>query len=553
MRETHHRRRAWIAPALALLLITVLLLSAILVVPPGYAQDGTATPTYIINGTYTPPAQTPVYDIPAPVPVLPVDNDALVNVLLLGSDSDDAFLRRTDVIILVSINKDTGSVAMWHIPRALFVYIPNHTLDLLNTAYTRGEAGNPGGGWEVVRETFRYNFGVELDYYARVNFNGFMEIIAQMGGVRVTVDCAIEDWRLKDGDPELDPGNPDNWEKYTLGIGRHRLSPYMALWYARSRKTTSDLDRGRRQIDLLRAMWVQMKDSGYLARVDELWPWVEAYVDTNMTLTDALPLIPIALELDPMQIARYGGQLGTHYITAYTPDNGREVLLPQREYLIPMVQDFLTPPTGNRLSRAAVTVDVVDASYWEIGLHHVAADRLAWDGYAAQSLADVGSIERDSTVIYDYTGQTKASPLPDLMRILRVEAGDVVRQPDPNRTVDFRVEIGKSYNGCVYGNAEDELPGEANAAYLPDGVREAACWVRFTAEVNVRAGPGLGYDVLDAATPNDVFPVTGQNHAGTWWRVDADGQTGWVSAEISTVSPSGECPDSPLISGDVIP
>jgi hypothetical protein len=50
-----------------------------------------------------------------------------------------------------------------------------------------------------------------------------------------------------------------------------------------------------------------------------------------------------------------------------------------------------------------------------------------------------------------------AGELPDLLRVLRVGESQVVSEPDPNRTVDFRVEIGSSYNSCVYGNAEDDL------------------------------------------------------------------------------------------------
>jgi hypothetical protein len=47
--------------------------------------------------------------------------------------------------------------------------------------------------------------------------------------------------------------------------------------------------------------------------------------------------------------------------------------------------------------------------------------------------------------------------LEDLKRVLRVSDGQVIAQPDPNRVVDFRVEIGGAYNACVYGNAEDEI------------------------------------------------------------------------------------------------
>ncbi|MCD4685229.1 MAG: LCP family protein [Anaerolineae bacterium] len=546
-----HAARLIIPALLVVLTVCAALLIVLLPNAPhaAYSQSaGTLHPTstYPFHGTYTPPAQTPVFDIPPHIPLWPVDNDAIVNVLVLGSDSPDAMIRRTDVIILVSINTDAGTVAMWHIPRALFVYIPNHTLDLINTVYVRGEANNPGGGFPLLRETFRYNFGIELDYYARVNYEGFTTLVEQMGGLTISVDCAIRDWRLKA--PDLDPANADNWEEYTLEMGRHRLPPDLALWYARSRKTTSDLDRGRRQMDLLRALWQQFKRDGLLSQIDVLWPWVEAYVDTNMAFEDTFALVPFALDLDPAGIARYGGTLGLHYATGYTPDNGREVLLPQREYLLPMIEDFLTPPTPNRLGRATVTIDVIDATWWDMGLHRVAADRLAWEGFAAQPIAAWGEIQRATTRITDYTGTTKGSPLPEIARILRVDEAQIVREPDPNRTVDVRVELGQAYNACVYGNAEAALGDTPAAEYLPEHIQAAGCWLRFRAEVNMRAGPGTNHDILDTATPNNLFAITGRDVAGTWWRVQTDdGLTGWVSAEINTAIAAGARCDSVLV------
>ncbi|HVO71101.1 MAG TPA: LCP family protein [Aggregatilineaceae bacterium] len=508
-------------------------------------------PTYPIEGTYTPPAAPPPLPIPPHAAMIPVDNDAIENILLLGSDSADNYYRRTDVMILVSINKQAQTVAMWHIPRALWVYIPNYTMDLINTVYTRGASGEvPGGGLGLLQETFRYNFGIELNHYARVNFNGFTTLIEALGGLEMSVDCAIQDWRLKD--PELDPSVEDNWEIYTLPVGVWRLKPDTALWYVRSRETTDDLDRGRRQMDVLRAMWRQMRQAGTLSQISALWPQVSAIVDTDMTLPDVLDLVPLATTLDLSHLARYGGEIGVHYERTFTPDNGREVLIPIREQLIPMLTDYLTPPTANRLGRGTVTIDVADASWYGIGLAQVAADRLAWDGFAARPLDGITDIRRDLTVIYDYTGQTKGNPLPILEQLLRVDPQQVIRQPDPNRTVDFRVEIGTQYHLCVYGGAEDEIVSRTPApgSVLSEAdLRVSACWMRFRAQVNVRSGPGTGFPVLDVVIPNDDLPVTGRNEDSTWWRVDDNGETGWVSGEITSAETVGDCSGMPVAEG----
>jgi LCP family protein required for cell wall assembly len=277
---------------------------------------------------------------------------------------------------LSGVSEQAAVVAMWHLPRDLFVYIPNHTMDRLNLAYALGESSEyPGGGFGLMKETILYNLGIEIDHYARVDFDDFMRIVEELGGLEVSVDCGIVDWRLKD--PSLDPQVEDNWEYYTLPIGRQTLTPYMALWYVRSRKTTSDLDRGRRQMDVLRAMWYQARQQGLFAQVTQLWPEAVEVIETDMTLTDVLSLVPLAVSLDMSNIARYSGTREVHYIPFLTPDDGRDVVLPNRDELIPLIQDFLTPPTGNRLGRKSVPVEVVDMSAYGIGFDQVAVDRLA--------------------------------------------------------------------------------------------------------------------------------------------------------------------------------
>lgn len=424
---------------------------------PTFTASPTFTPTYVIEGTYAVPLKTPVVPIPERAPVMENDPD-IINFLLMGSDTSSGGIGQTDVIIIVSVNKRANSAAMWHIPRDLFVYIPNHTMDRINLAYALGAMNDyPGGGFGLMKETLLYNFGIPIDHYARVDFNDFQQIVEELGGLEVSVDCSIQDWRLKD--PELDPSVEDNWEYYTMPLGRQTLTPYMALWYVRSRKTTNDMDRGRRQMDVLRAMWYQAREQGLFTQVTELWLEAAEIIDTDMTLTDVLSFVPLAVNLDVGNIARYSGSPGVHYERFLTPDDGRDVQLPKRDALLSLVKDFLTPPTDNRLGRSEITVDIVDASYWNIGFDLVAADRLAWEGYSANPLGlQQGTVRREVSVIYDYTGQQKGSALEDLKRVLRISDGQVVSEPDPNRTVDFRVELGTGYNSCVYGNAEDEIP-----------------------------------------------------------------------------------------------
>ena len=213
----------------------------------------TATePVFLPTPTlYYPPdvpiRQQPATAIPSPMPRLRALDPSgtpyeLLNVMLIGHDgallpSDPNF--HTDTMIVVSINRNTNTVSMISLPRDLFVYIPNWGMSRLNQAYWYGEAiGWEDGGWGMLRQVVLYNFGIELHYYAMVDFNGFQEIIDTLGGVTIAVDCPIQD--LKCTGPACTDGIPGNEGRglraYTLPVGVYEMDGDEALWYARSRR-----------------------------------------------------------------------------------------------------------------------------------------------------------------------------------------------------------------------------------------------------------------------------------------------------------------------------
>lgn len=429
----------------------------------------TPTPIYPFEGTYSTPFLTPIAPVQPPAPLVE-DSDDIINFVLLGSDSRGDNVGQTDVIILVTVNKESGSAAMLHIPRDLLVYIPGHTIDRINRVFgVAFDIGWEGGPSDLMKETILYNFGIEVDFYARVNFSDFEQIIEQLGGLEISVDCQIEDWALIS--PELDIYDENSYERYTMTIGRKTLEPYYALWYARSRVTTSDIDRGRRQMEVLRAIWKQAKEQGILTQVTELWPQVLEIVDTDMELTDVLEFVPLATTLEMQNIERYNLILNVHASNWTTPDDGRSVLLPNWPEIYKLAQNFVTPPTGNRLERAAVSIEVIDSSAFGIGFDLVASDRLAWEGFSAVPMGKTTGSIRDVTLIYDYTGETKGSALETILEIMRVGPSQVVVEPDPDRTVDYRIEVGKDYNSCLRSSSSDEIaPGPPIPTQDPNSV-----------------------------------------------------------------------------------
>jgi LCP family protein required for cell wall assembly len=418
----------------------------------------TPEPTLVIMGTYQTPVNTPVTAIPPSAPTPIRSGGDVMTILLLGSDTITAgAIARTDVIILLSIDRTAQSVSMLHIPRDLFVYVPNHTMTKINTIVAFGnKTYGDGGGVRLMKETLAYNLGITVDFYARVDFVTFQEIVTKLGGLELTVDCAIQDWKLKS--PELDYNDPASWEPYTLNIGRHTLDGYSALWYVRSRVTTSDLDRGRRQIEVLRAMWRQARTKGIFEQVTQLWPDAERLVDTDMTLPDILGLVPTALSVSPEGIQRITLAQGTHFEPWYTSDEGSFVFLPIPEGWQKSVQNFMLPPSRNRLGGENPSVEV-GAQLSVKGYELVVGDRLSWEGFRVTLLPTEGMVRRQQTVLIDYTGGASPNSQKAIMRALRITADAVISKPDPNRTVDFRIEMGPDYgSSCFYGLPQDTPP-----------------------------------------------------------------------------------------------
>lgn len=424
-------------------------------------------PRLVIEGTYSTPNTPLVTEIPPSAP-LPVESgDDVMTIMLLGSDTTERnTVSRTDVIILLAINKTAGTVSMLHLPRDLFVYVPNGNMEKINTvvSYSNKFLG-AGTGIDSLKATLLYNFGIQVDHYARVDFTGFQDIINKLGGLQVSVDCAIEGNRLIS--TELNPFEEASYERYIMNVGRQTLDGYMALWYVRSRGSSSDLDRGRRQMDVLRAMWRQGREAGLFAQIGSLWPEVQAMIDsgrlaTDLTLQDILGLAPFALSVDPGAIQRISLQQKVHFTEWYTTGTGQFVWLPIPDAMQTAVQNWLLPPSRNRLGGELPTVEV--ASGLPYGDYDkVAADRLSWEGFAARSVGSQQTVQRDFTIVYDYTGGAKPGSLKTLLRTLRTGDNAVVSQPDPNATVDFRVEMGKDYGmSCLL--ALPPLPEEALAA-----------------------------------------------------------------------------------------
>jgi LCP family protein required for cell wall assembly len=192
-----------------------------------------------------PVAEGQQVQVPAKSEIYPdIENKERVNILFLGIDQrpGESVACRTDTMILVSINPKDMSASLLSIPRDLWVPIglANHPEGKINTAHYWGEVEHyPGGGPALAKHTVRYNFGVPVHYYVRLNFVGFEQIIDTIGGIDIDVPTAIDD--------PLYPNGNLGYEHLYIEAGPQHFDGTMALKYARTRRGTGDGDFSRMQ------------------------------------------------------------------------------------------------------------------------------------------------------------------------------------------------------------------------------------------------------------------------------------------------------------------
>ncbi len=242
----------------------------------------------------------------------------MVTIALLGSDKRPGQTYfRTDTIVLAAIRPNSGQVTLISVPRDLYVYIPTVGMDRINAAYEYGVMYNyPGGGAALLKDTILYNLGIRIDHIAIVDFDGFSRIVDTLGGLDVPVYCPYTDWHLIN--PNYDPENENNWALFTVGPGVVHMDGDLALWYARSRKKSSDFDRGRRSQEVLRALYAQALQTGAISKIPQLYNDFSSAVITDLDLNGILKLSPLALHLTNADIRSYyiGREDVTGWMTA---------------------------------------------------------------------------------------------------------------------------------------------------------------------------------------------------------------------------------------------
>ncbi len=247
--------------------------------------------------------------------------DHHINVLLLGvgggtHDGPDL----TDTIMLASIDPASKSAVLVSLPRDLW---SPELHSKINAAYTFGEEKQKGGGLTLAKSMVGKILGQQIDYSAKIDFDGFVKAIDDVGGVDVNVDRTFDDYQYPITGREDDPCGhspeeiqqiataeaelqafPCRYEHLHFNAGKQHLDGTTALKFVRSRHATgiegSDFARSKRQQKVIDAFKQKLFSAGTIlnpVKVFQIINDVKGSIDTDITETDYSEFIKLAQQM----------------------------------------------------------------------------------------------------------------------------------------------------------------------------------------------------------------------------------------------------------------
>jgi len=190
------------------------------------------------------------------------------SVLLLGVDERQGDSGRSDTMIVLTVNPETKSIKMLSIPRDTRTKIVGRGVeDKINHAYAFGRE-------EMSMATVEHLLDIPIDYYVKVNMEGFKDIVDAVGGIQVTNDLNFTE------------------EGHQFNKGQIELNGEQALAFVRMRKEDPNGDFGRqeRQRQVIQGIISKGASLASLTRFDDIFEALGKNVRTNLTFTEMMDI-----------------------------------------------------------------------------------------------------------------------------------------------------------------------------------------------------------------------------------------------------------------------
>lgn len=389
--------------------------------------------------------------------------DDRINILLLGiggTGHDGPEL--TDTIILASLKPSTKQVAMISIPRDLLVQVPGVGARKVNAVNAYAEQNKRGSGPEATSEIIGSIFDQEIDYYVKIDFQSFEDLIDAIGGVDVYVERTFQD--------NTYPTDNYGYQVVSFEEGWQNLNGETALQYARSRHGNngegSDFARATRQQKVISAAKEKLLSTSTIlnpGRLNQLAGLFAQHVTTNMNIVDMVRLGRYAPDIDSSKIRNFvlddapSGPLYSSYV------NGAYVVLPKQsdwsdfKYLAANIFDENIETTVQPKSLQAptqTTTLAIENGTFSVGLAGETASILQSSGFVVEEIGNAERRDYLKTTIVDLSEGAKTVELQILSEYFDAEIVQTpkgwLRSPAPIPDIISDEETLATYEGVDF-------------------------------------------------------------------------------------------------------
>ncbi|MDF0726058.1 LCP family protein [Cytobacillus sp. S13-E01] len=213
------------------------------------------------------------YEEIRPEKIKPNPKNENISILFMGVDDSSSRnyneSARTDALVLATFNEKDKSIKMTSIPRDSYVYQP------LRDTYDKITHAHAYDGVKGTLETVENLFEIDVDYYVKMNFYAFIDVVDALGGIEYDVPFNISE---KDAE--------DRNNAIFIPKGQQELTGEQALALARTRKYDSDLERGKRQQEILKAIVKKGTTVGSIGKYGDVIDALGDNMKTNLSFDE---------------------------------------------------------------------------------------------------------------------------------------------------------------------------------------------------------------------------------------------------------------------------
>ncbi|MHB8840546.1 MAG: LCP family protein [Candidatus Aquicultor sp.] len=316
----------------------------------------------------------------------PEEDNEPVTFVMLGCDKRAALKDdpgRSDTLMVLRMNPEKNIAYLISIPRDARVEIPGYGHEKINAAYQHG-------GPDLVIETVNNLFGFDINHYVLIDFEGFRQIVDQLGGIDSDGEKRMQD-HFQGRDIDIAPGM------------QHFDGPH-ALDYVRIRHVDDDFGRMGRQQQFIKAVLEKVMSFGGILRIPGLVNTASNYVTTD-------PSVGVTEMMKYGQMMKSIGRENLHMITL--PGEAKMigpisyVVLdqPKVDWLVYRIKnDMPLELTAEEKQNENIKIGVQNGS-GKPGMAKVMADKLGAFGYKIEGVGNAQSFNHQETKIVSVPGK----------------------------------------------------------------------------------------------------------------------------------------------------